>query len=171
MTEPAIRLTTDDDRDAVLELLREAFAHDGRDGQEEVDIVVATWKLGDAVAPIDLVAMEDDVLVGHVLGASGKLGDRDVIAVAPLAVAPSHHGRGVGSALMHELLARAEAAGLPMVLLLGSPVYYGRFGFEASGPLGITYAPVGADSPHFQARRLASYDSSYRGDFVYCWER
>ena len=162
-----IRATTESDHDAILEVVRDAFAHDGRDGQEEIDIVVRSWGLADRVA-IDLVAVEEDV-VGQVLGAMGKLGGRDVLAVAPLAVAPTHHGRGIGSALIRELLRLAELSGEPMVLLLGSPAYYGRFGFEPAGPLGIIYPPVG-DNPAFQARRLENYDPSLRGDFVYCWE-
>ena len=97
-------------------------------------------------------------------------GGRDVLAVAPLAVAPSHQGRGIGSALMAELLRRAEVAAWPLVVLLGSPQYYGRFGFEASGPRGIVYRPVGPDNPHFQVCRLPGYDDSYAGEFRYCWE-
>ena len=97
-------------------------------------------------------------------------GGREAVAVAPLAVGPSHQARGIGTALMTELLRRAEEAGLPMIVLLGDPGYYERFGFEPSGPLGITYPAVGEGSPNFLVRRLAGYDSSYRGDFTYCWE-
>jgi len=71
---------------------------------------------------------------------------------------------------MTELLRRADGAGLPLVVLLGNPDYYGRFGFEPTGPLGVTYQPVGADSPYFQARKLTAYDPSYGGDYTYCWE-
>jgi putative acetyltransferase len=71
---------------------------------------------------------------------------------------------------MTELLRRVETAGRPLVVLLGNPAYYGRFGFEPSGPLGITYRPVGEDNPAFQVRRFAGYDATYRGDFTYCWE-
>jgi putative acetyltransferase len=167
----AIRATTDDDHDAVLALVGVAFSDDHRDGQEEVDIVLATWALGDAVDPIDLVAVADGAIVGHVLGARGSLGQLGVIAVAPLAVTPAHQRQGVGTLLMTGLLQRAEAAGWPMAVLLGNPAYYSRFGFEPSGPLGISYSPVGEGSPHFQVKRLGSYDTSCRGSFTYCWEQ
>lgn len=72
---------------------------------------------------------------------------------------------------MCSLLARAEAAGWPLVALLGSPAYYGRFGFEPSVPLGIVYPPVGPDDPHLQVRRLPAYDPALRGDLTDCWER
>jgi hypothetical protein len=116
------------------------------------------------------VAVDGDSVVGHVLTARGDLEGREAIAVAPLAVLPSHQGRGVGSALMTELLDRADDAGYPLVALLGNPAYYARFGFEPSGPLKIWYLPVGKDNPHFQIRRLSAFDSSYNGQFIYCWE-
>lgn len=165
-----VRPTATQDHARVLDVVRSAFSDESHDGHEQVDIVVNTWALGDVVRPIDLVAIADDAVVGHVLGARGLLGEHGVIAVAPLAVARSHQGHGVGTALMGEFLARADAAQWPMAVLLGSPSYYARFGFEPSAPLGITYQPVGAGNPHFQARRLTSYDPSLQGTFTYCWE-
>ena len=118
------------------------------------------------------MAVDDaDAIVGHVLAAAGDLNGRAIPAVAPLAVAPAHLGKGIGSALMRDLVERADAARWPLVVLLGSPEYYGRFGFEPSGPLGTTYPPVGPDSPYFQGRRLGAYEPTCTGTFTYCWER
>jgi len=163
-----LRPTTPSDRPAVLEVVREAFTDDERDASEELDIVRSTWESGRAT--FELVAVVDGAVVGHVLAAEGDLDGVAVVAVAPLAVSPAHQGAGVGTALMSELLRLAEAARLPMVVLLGAPGYYSRFGFEPSGPLGITYEPVGANDPHFQVRRLSSYDRSLNGTFRYVWE-
>jgi putative acetyltransferase len=58
-----------------------------------------------------------------------------------------------------------------MLVLLGSPAYYSRFGFEPSGLHGITYRPVGTGSPYFQVLPLRRLDDPVAGDFVYCWER
>jgi putative acetyltransferase len=71
---------------------------------------------------------------------------------------------------MESLVDAATARGWPLLVLLGDPAYYERFGFEAAGPLGLTYEPAGVGSPHFQARRLADYDARQRGTFTYCWE-
>jgi putative acetyltransferase len=166
----SIRAAEPGDRDLILAVVREAFARGGRDGQEEVDIVVDTWRLGAAVEGLELVAVVGDSVVGHVLTARGDLGGREAIAVAPLAVSPSHQRRGVGSALMTQLLDRADRAGYPLVAVLGNPAYYGRFGFEPSGPLNIWYLPVGKGDPHFQIRRLSAYDPAFNGQFTYCWE-
>ena len=103
--------------------------------------------------------MEEGTIVGHVLAARGDLGGREVVAVAPLAVTPARQGFGIGTALMTELLRRADAAHLALILVLGDPGYYGRFGFEPSGPLGIRYPVVGEGDPHFQVRRSRGYDA------------
>jgi putative acetyltransferase len=166
----SVRVAAPGDRDAILKVVRDAFSHEGRNGQEEVDIVVNTWRLQAAFGGLELVAVEENSVVGYVLGAKGDLGGQEVVAVAPLAVSTSYQRRGAGSALMREFLERAEASGYPLVVLLGNPAYYGRFGFEPSGPLGISYLPVGEGDPHFQVRRLTAYEPSYRGRFAYCWE-
>ncbi len=169
-SEITVRTAAPEDHDAILEVVREAFTSPDRNANEEIDIVASTWACGAAVHELELVAVVGGVVVGHVMAARGDIGGREAVGIAPLAVTPTHQGTGVGSALMTELLRRAETAGLPLVVLLGDPGYYGRFGFEASGPLGINYRPVGEGNPNFQVRRLAGYDSSYRGDFTYCWE-
>ena len=168
--EVSIRAAAPGDRDAILRVVRDAFFRERRNGQEEVDIVVNTWRLQATLDGLELVAVDGNSVVGYVVGARGDLDGRQVVAVAPLAVSTSHQKRGTGTALMKELLDRAEASEYPLVVLLGDPAYYGRFGFEPSGPLGISYLPVGEGNPHFQVRRLTTYDPSYHGRFTYCWE-
>jgi putative acetyltransferase len=170
MSGVTIRTSVPTDRDGILEVVRLAFSGNGRDGREELDIVLSTWALSASPSELELVAIGDGAVIGHVMAARGDLGGREVVAVAPLAVTPSRQGVGIGASLMTELLRRAQEAELPLLVLLGQPTYYGRFGFEASGPLGITYVPAGEGNPHFLVRRLAAYDPSYRGEFTYCFE-
>lgn len=165
-----IRTARPPDHDSILRVVRAAFTDPGHDGTEEVGIVMHTWRLGAGIDGLELVADEEGEVVGHVLGARGHLAGRDIVAVAPLAVAPHRQGRGVGSALVTGLLERADAQGWPMAVLLGDPLYYSRFGFEAAGPLGLVYRPVGPDDVHFQACRLRAYDPALRGEVRYCWE-
>jgi len=165
-----IRPTQDPDRQAVLHVVAEAFSDEDHDGHEEADIVLETWARGAAPDGLDLVAVDEGAVVGHVMAGRGRLGERETLGIAPLSVASSHQRKGIGSALMTELLRRVETAGWPLIVLLGEPDYYGRFGFERAVPLGIVYPPVGPDSEAFQVLRLSQYDDSWRGDFAYCWE-
>lgn len=165
-----IRQPGADERDAILAVVMAAFSSPERAGDEEVDIVKAIWSRDAVTEGLELVALDDGRVVGHVAASTGVLGDHPVAGVAPLSVAPSHQGQGVGSALMRELIRRADAAGLPMLLILGSDHYYGRFGFEPAGAHGIVYPPVGPDSPHFQVLRLSAFEPGLTGEYSYAWE-
>ena len=171
MPEPvSIRATEPADHEAILECVRAAFGTRGRDGAEEVEIVRTTWARNAAAPGLDLAAISGRQVAGHVLGGVGRLGEREAIGLAPLAVGPAWQRQGIGSRLIRELLDRAERAGWPLVVLLGAPRYYSRFGFEQAGPLGIIYRPAGPDNPDFQVARLSRFDDSLRGEFRYCWE-
>ena len=54
----------------------------------------------------------------------------------------------------------------PLIALLGSTVYYGRFGFVPAADLGID-APDPAWGDHFQVRTLTTYTPDLRGRFTY----
>jgi putative acetyltransferase len=89
-----------------------------------------------------------------------------VLALGPLSVRPDRQRAGVGGALMHAVLAAADAGNEPLVALLGSTSYYQRFGFRLAGEYGIT--PRHPEwRPHFQVRPLAAYDPAVRGEFAY----
>jgi putative acetyltransferase len=112
------------DRAAVVAVVQLAFGTAGRDGQEEVEIVQAVWTLDAAAEGLDLVATVDEAVVGHVLGSWGTLGGRPVIGVAPLAISPDYQRTGIATALMREMIRRADSSGLPVIVLLGDPAYY-----------------------------------------------
>lgn len=114
---------------------------------------------------LSLVAVDGDV-IGHVLATRGQVGDKAALGLGPLSVRPDRQRRGVGSALMHAILGAADALDEPLVALLGSPVYYPRFGFRLSSEFGIT-PPVAEWQPHFQVRTLTAYDPALRGTFGY----
>ena len=157
------------DRPAVLDVVRAAFTGPEQDGTYEVDVVAQTWGRHAGIDGLDLVALADGAVVGHVLGARGDLAGEPAVGIAPLSVRPAWQRRGVGTALMRTLLERAGKQRWPFVLLLGSPDYYRRFGFEPAVTYGISYPPAGPDNPAFQVRRLG-VDRPPGGEFRYCWE-
>jgi putative acetyltransferase len=96
---------------------------------------------------------------------AGRVGDVDVVGLGPLGVRPEQQGRGVGQALVHAVVAAADALDLPLAVLLGAPGYYRRFGFVPASELGVQ-APDPAWGEHFQARPLGTYRGE-RGPFAY----
>lgn len=89
---------------------------------------------------VSLVAEDDRTVVGHLLlspvSLSGHPGLK-IMGLAPMAVAPAHQNRGVGSALVRAGLERCKDLGFGAVVVLGHPGYYPRFGFSSSTPFGI----------------------------------
>ncbi len=161
-----IRHTEIADRETVLRLVRAAFDP----GDEEVELVETVWASEAHLPELDLVAVVDGEIVGHILHSTATVGTRDVIALAPVAVLPAHQKQGIGSALVEETLRRADAAAFPMVVLLGHPEYYPRFGFVEAMSLGLTYRDREAPFAPFMARPLSNYDSTIRGRFRFAWE-
>lgn len=162
-----VRKTRTEDRPAVLGVVRAAFEKD-----DEAELVERIWRVPGYVPDLDLVAVEPGTgeVVGHVLHSHGDLDSQPVLGLAPLAVAPGHQRRGVGGALLQAAIARADAAGEPLIVLLGHPSYYPRFGFERARPLGIEPPIDMDDDAPWMARRLTAYDPSIRGRYRYAWD-
>lgn len=146
------------DHDAVRALHRAAFSRRAADRHEDVVEARLTDELREDVGflpHLSLVAVREGTVVGHVLATRGWLEPVGVpaLGIGPLGVLPEAQGQGVGTVLLHALLAVAEAAGERVAALLGAPAYYARFDFRPAEELGIT-APDPAWGAHFQARRL-----------------
>ncbi len=161
------------DHDAVRELHRAAFATDPVSGVVRAPLAVPEARLVDELREdagflphLSLVAEDDDRLLGHVLATRGWLEPfgTPVLGLGPLGVQPGAQGRGVGTVLVHALLAVAEACEERLVALLGAPGYYRRFGFVRSTELGIE-PPDRAWGQHFQVRHLTG--SPVTGTFRY----
>jgi predicted N-acetyltransferase YhbS len=99
-------------------------------------------RLRDNQAPLDglsLVALAEDgeAVIGTVRLWPVLAGGCRSALLGPLAVAAAWQGRGIGSALITEALARARTAGERSILLVGDAPYYGRFGFAAALTRGL----------------------------------
>jgi len=109
------------------------------------------------IPELALVAEQDGQIIGHVMltktwvrSADSK---REVLLLAPLAVALQHRCRGVGSKLVLESFQLAKNLGYNAVLVVGNPVYYSRFGFTPSVSFGIVHDPPIPD-PYVMACEL-----------------
>ncbi|AWS44779.1 GNAT family N-acetyltransferase [Streptosporangium sp. 'caverna'] len=76
-------------------------------------------------------------VAGYALLTRCHVGDAPALALGPCAVLPSCQRRGAGSAAIRAGLEAARAMGENLVLVLGHPEYYPRFGFTRASAYGI----------------------------------
>jgi len=132
----------------------------------EVGVFEALWEAGDAIPELSFTALKEVGPVGHVTASRATVATDPVVAVGPIGVLPEYQGLGIGSALMDAHLAAADAAEVPMIVLLGSPRYYSRFGFRPAQQLGVI-PPEPRWGEAFQARPLTAYTPGVAGRFQY----
>lgn len=156
-----LRRESPDDEAAIRAVHTSAFG--GGVHVAEARLVDELRAAGDVIPGLSIVAVDDDEVVGHVVCSRASIDGR---ASVGLGVVAERQRRGVGHALMHAVLSAADALGEPAVLLLGAPTYYSRFGFVPAAPLGIL-PPVSEWEPHFQVRRLTTWEGDLIGTFRY----
>jgi len=163
------------DHDAVQALIAAAFGKSQSARRRVPEVALNKALHADpAWSPeLTLVAELDRTIVGQVTSSYGVLvnpdpavADQRLLSVGPVSVLPAHQHTGIGSTIMRRLVAAADAADEPAIVLLGSPDFYGRFGFVDASELAIE-APDPAWGKFFQARRLTAYDRRMVGRFRY----
>lgn len=138
----------------------------------EANLVDDIRECADSQPVIELVALDDDAVAGHVMISRCVVeagGTRTpIVMLSPLAVRPDLHGRGVGGALVRDALRRAADSGEDVVVLEGDPRYYSRFGFRHAAPLGLELpVPEWAPSEAGQVWTPDATDPAVAGRVVY----
>ena len=122
-----LRRETPDDRHAIHSLTSQSFARPDEAGL--IDALRA-----ERAILLSLVAELDNRIVGHILFTrmwiETTAAPIPAVALAPMAVLPTHQRKGIGAKLIRHGLEELRLHGERIVIVLGHPDYYPRFGFS-----------------------------------------
>jgi putative acetyltransferase len=158
-----VRPETPQDLAAIRRVHRLAFG----EHSQEADLVDAL-RAGAAHEPdLCVVAVDGEDVIGHIAYSRARLDSgAPVLALGPMGVVPAAQRRGAGSALMRESLRRAAETGYPLVVVVGHPEYYPRFGFERGDDHDI-HTSYEVPPEAWMVLRLPAYRSGITGLVIY----
>jgi len=159
-----IRPETESDHAAIADVVTEAF------GQANEAQLIDRIRHSDRYVPsLSIVVERDGAVVGHILFSYVDLVSeetRRILALAPVAVQPVFQNQGMGGELVEAGLAVADSMEEALVVVLGHPQFYPRFGFEPSVHYAIK-SPFPVPENVFMVKPLKHFHSKYRGNVVY----
>ncbi len=131
-----IRPEEPDDIPAIFEVNFQAFAH-----YDEANLVNTLREANIFNPELSLVAVCGEKIIGHIMfppvTIESPLVATPAVALAPLVVHPDYQCLGVGSALIEEGLDACRRFGHRIVIVVGHPGYYPRYGFRSAREHGI----------------------------------
>jgi putative acetyltransferase len=129
-----VRREKSGDEAAIARVNREAFGK-----PDEARIVDAIRQAGPR--RISLVAVDGAAVVGHILftpiALESEGSSLNVMGLAPMSVLPEFQRRGIGSMLVKAGLCECREAGCQLVVVIGHPEFYPRFGFRPARGYGL----------------------------------
>jgi predicted N-acetyltransferase YhbS len=154
-----IRPESEHDHREVENLTREAFWDLYKPGCDEHLILHKVRNNSDFIPELDLVAVDNDRIVGNIIYTRAKVVDahnheHEVIVFGPVSVLPSFQNRGIGAALITQTIKMAANMGFKAIFIFGNPGYYHRFGFENAVRFGISTSE-GANFEEFMGLELS----------------
>jgi len=133
--EVLVQRTTEKDFFQTENNTREAFWNLYKPGCDEHLILHNIRKSKSYVSELDLVAIFENEIIGHIISTKAKVIDslnyeHEILCVGPLSVLPGFQKKGTGSKLMNNSIIAAKELGFSGMILFGNPDYYHRFGFR-----------------------------------------
>jgi putative acetyltransferase len=123
-----VRAESADDYGGIRQVNEAAFGT-----SEEADLIDALRTGGDVL--VSLVAELERRIIGHILFSRMSIDTKTAaipaVALGPIAVAPLYQRQGVGGRLIERGLRELRSVGERIVIVLGHPTYYPRFGFSS----------------------------------------
>lgn len=139
-------------------------------GRENEAELIEKIRNSDRYIPeLSLVAELNNQVVGHIMFSYINLLNTEatkVLALAPVAVLPEYQNRAIGTLLITTGLEIAEKIRVPMVIALGNPQFYNRFGFKPAINYGIQ-SPFDVEDEYFMVKFFKSDRKIYKGKVIY----
>ena len=157
-----IRLEEVKDYRRVEEITRLAFSYPGRIERGQIGCPYEHWMVNelrkrDGVTDLSLVAVVDGMVVGHIICSKAEVrtdkGVTPVLNFGPISVLPDMQRKGIGKALITNMIEKATQLGYGAILFFGRPEYYPQFGFKEASEFGIADAE-GYNYPAFMGMEL-----------------
>lgn len=140
------------DKEAIETVICQAFEHQ-EDGEQREAVIVNSLRDSGALS-LSLVALMNEVLVGHIAFSRVTIDDHDLgwFGLDPVSVLPEKQKQGIGQALVRKGLEELKSLGAQGCVVLGDPRYYKKFGFQKHPQLVFP----GLSAEHFLALSFTS---------------
>lgn len=127
-------------------------------GDEEARLVESIRNSELFIPELSLVAVQDNMIIGHILFSPVTIetneGPVEALSLAPMAVRPEYQRKGIGTALILQGLEMCQRMGYGLVIVIGHPHYYPRFGFSPARAKGLE-APFPVPDEAFMVLELS----------------
>lgn len=161
-----IRQERQEDHKQIRDLVSEAFALAEHSDGDEHNLIGRLRMSREYIPELSLVAVSDDIVLGHIMFSKITVGQSEAIALAPLAVRPDRQRKGIGTLLVtagHEL---ARRMGYSCSVVLGDPSYYSKFGYEKASAYGII-APFDVPDEYYMVSDIGNTGDIPKGTVRY----
>ena len=137
-----IRNEQNTDIQAIFDLTQSAFSQVEYSSHTEQFIVNALRENNQLT--LSLIAEINNQVVGHIAFSPVSISDgaTDWYGLGPISVAPEYQQRGVGTALMKQVIQQLQQLDAAGCVLLGDPHYYAKFGFKPHENLTLANVPA-----------------------------
>lgn len=147
-------------------VITEAFKTAEYSDGNEADLVDNLRKSPSFIPELSLVALVDNNIVGHILFTKAYVGEKTVLALAPLSVLPEYQNQGIGLALIKQGHKIAQKSGYNFSVVLGHAEYYPKAGYVPASQYGIK-APFRTADENFMAICFDGADEKLNGTIKY----
>lgn len=157
-----IRLEEKKDYHRVEEITKLAFSYPERIERGKIGCPYEHWMVNelrkrDGILSLSLVAIVNESIVGHIICSRAEVRTSNeitpVLNIGPISVLPEYQRKGIGKALITNMIEKAKKLGYGAILFFGRPEYYPQFGFQEASTFGISDAD-GYNYPSFMGMEL-----------------